>query len=49
VRLAAHGLVAGAALRLVERRLGHVVEVGETTIAFEERVARAILLKTSGE
>jgi Fe2+ transport system protein FeoA len=49
VRLAAHGLVAGAALRLVERRPGHVVEVGETTIAFEERVARAIRLQTSRE
>jgi Fe2+ transport system protein FeoA len=42
MRLAAHGLVKGAALRLVERRPGHVVEIGETTIAFEESVARAI-------
>jgi Fe2+ transport system protein FeoA len=42
MRLAAHGLVPGAALRLVERRPGHVVELGETTIAFEERVARSI-------
>jgi Fe2+ transport system protein FeoA len=42
VRLAAHGLVPGAALRLVERRPGHVVELGETTIAFEESVARSI-------
>jgi len=33
----------------VERRPGHVVEVGETTIAFEERVARAIRLQTSRE
>jgi Fe2+ transport system protein FeoA len=42
MRLAAHGLVPGAALRLVERRPGHVVELGETTIAFEESVARSI-------
>jgi Fe2+ transport system protein FeoA len=41
-RLAAQGLVPGVALRLVECRPAYVVELGETTLAFERRVARAI-------
>jgi Fe2+ transport system protein FeoA len=41
-RLAAQGLVPGTRLRLVERRPAYVVEMGETTLAFERRVAREI-------
>jgi Fe2+ transport system protein FeoA len=46
-RLAAQGLVPGTPLRLVERRPAFVVEIGETTLAFERRVARQIRLAPS--
>ncbi|HEY7516010.1 MAG TPA: FeoA family protein [Vicinamibacteria bacterium] len=46
-RLAAQGLVPGTPLRLVERRPAYVVEIGETTLAFERRVARQIGLAPS--
>jgi len=44
-RLGAQGLARGVAVRLVQRVPAYVVEVGETTLALERRVAEAIRLR----
>jgi Fe2+ transport system protein FeoA len=41
-RLTAQGLVPGVSLRLVQRTPSYVIELGETTLAVERRVAEAI-------
>jgi Fe2+ transport system protein FeoA len=46
-RLTAQGLAPGVALHVVQRTPTYVIEVGETTIAVERRVAQAIVLKQS--
>jgi Fe2+ transport system protein FeoA len=46
-RLTAQGLAPGVALHLVQRRPTFVIEVGQTTIAVERRVAEAVVLKQS--
>ena len=46
-RLTAQGLAPGVALHVVQRAPTYVVEVGETTIALEDRVAAAVKLKQS--
>ncbi len=43
-RLTAQGLVPGAEVRLVQAWPAYVVEMGETTLAFERRVAESIRL-----
>jgi Fe2+ transport system protein FeoA len=43
-RLTAQGLAPGVAVHLVQRKPTYVIEVGETTIALEQRVAEAIVL-----
>jgi len=44
-RLTAQGLAPGVAVHVVQRIPTYVVEVGETTIALEHRVAAAVTLK----
>ena len=44
-RLTAQGLTPGIGVRLLQRRPSCVVEVGETTLALERRVARGIGLR----
>lgn len=44
-RLGALGLVPGVEVRLTQRRPSHVVEVGETTIAIDARLAGAIFVR----
>jgi DtxR family Mn-dependent transcriptional regulator len=44
-RLAALGLVPGVELRLVQRHPSHVLELGETTIAIDARLAGAIFVQ----
>ena len=44
-RLGTLGLVPGVRVRLVQRRPSHVVEVGETTIAIDAALARAIFVR----
>ena len=44
-QLAAQGVVAGTVLRLTQRHPAFVVEVGETTLAFEHAVARAVWVR----
>jgi Fe2+ transport system protein FeoA len=46
-RLTAQGLAPGVAVHVVQRVPTFVVEVGETTIAVEHRVAAAVKLKQS--
>jgi Fe2+ transport system protein FeoA len=46
-RLTAQGLAPGVAVHVVQRVPTFVVEVGETTIALEHRVAAAVRLKQS--
>jgi len=46
-RLTAQGLAPGVALHVLQRRPTYVIEVGETTIALERRVAEAIRLTRS--
>lgn len=46
-RLGALGLVPGVGVRLTQRRPAHVVEVGETAIAVDARLAAAIYVKRS--
>lgn len=41
-RLAAQGLVPGAGLRLVQRWPSYVIEMGDTTLAFEQMVAQSV-------
>ena len=44
-RLTAQGLAPGVAVHVVQRKPTYVIEVGETSIALERRVAEAIVLK----
>lgn len=44
-RLTAQGLAPGVSIHLVQRRPSYVVEVGETTLAVERRVAAAIRVR----
>jgi Fe2+ transport system protein FeoA len=46
-RLTAQGLAPGVAVHVVQRVPTHVVEVGETTIAIEHRVAAVVKLRQS--
>jgi Fe2+ transport system protein FeoA len=46
-RLTAQGLAPGVAVHVLQRTPTWVVEVGETTIALERRVAEGIVLKPS--
>ena len=46
-RLTAQGLAPGVALHVLQRAPTYVIEVGETTIALERRVAEAIRLTQS--
>jgi DtxR family Mn-dependent transcriptional regulator len=46
-RLTAQGLAPGVAIHVVQRVPTYVVEVGETTIALEQRVAAAVKLQQS--
>ena len=46
-RLTAQGLAPGVALHVLQRRPTFVIELGETTIALERRVAEAIRLTQS--
>jgi Fe2+ transport system protein FeoA len=46
-RLTGQGLAPGVALHVVQRVPTCVIEVGETTIALERRVAEAVRLKPS--
>jgi Fe2+ transport system protein FeoA len=46
-RLTAQGLAPGLAVHVVQRVPTYVIEVGETTIALEHRVALAVKLKQS--
>jgi Fe2+ transport system protein FeoA len=43
-RLTAQGLAPGVAVHVLQRSPTYVIEVGETTIALERRVAEAIVL-----
>jgi len=47
-RLTAQGLAPGVSVHLVQRRPTYVIEIGETTIAVERRVAEAIRLRPDG-
>jgi Fe2+ transport system protein FeoA len=44
-QLAAQGVVPGTVLRLAQRHPAFVIEVGETTLAFEGAVARAVWVR----
>lgn len=44
-RLASIGLVAGAVVRLQQKRPSYVVDIDETTIAIDEDIARGIFVK----
>jgi len=44
-RLTAQGLAPGVAVHLLQRAPTYVIEVGETTVALERRVAEAIVLR----
>ena len=44
-RLTAQGLAPGVSIHLLQRQPTFVIEVGETTIAVEQRVAEAIVLE----
>jgi len=46
-RLTAQGLAPGVAIHVIQRVPTYVVEVGETTIALEHRVATAVKLRQS--
>jgi Fe2+ transport system protein FeoA len=46
-RLTAQGLAPGVAVHVLQRTPTFVIEVGETTIALERRVAEAVRLKQS--
>jgi Fe2+ transport system protein FeoA len=43
-RLGAYGIVPGTWIRLVQRRPAFIVQVGETELAFDGDLARAILV-----
>ncbi len=44
-RLTAQGLAPGVELHVVQRTPTHVIEIGQTTVAVERRVAAAILVR----
>jgi Fe2+ transport system protein FeoA len=44
-RLTAQGLAPGVELRVLQRAPTHVIEIGETTVAIERRVAEAVLVR----
>ncbi len=44
-RLTAQGLAPGVEIRVVQRTPTHVIELGETMVAVERRVAEAILVR----
>ncbi len=44
-RLTAQGLAPGLTVHVLQRMPTFVIEAGQTTIAFERRVAEAIVLK----
>lgn len=44
-RLTAQGLAPGVSVHLLQRKPTYVIEVGETTIALEQRVAEVIALR----
>ncbi len=44
-RLTAQGLAPGVEVRVVQHAPTHVIELGETTVAIERRVAEAILVR----
>ena len=44
-RLTAQGLAPGVKVHLLQRKPTYVIEMGETTIAVEQRVAEAIVLR----
>jgi Fe2+ transport system protein FeoA len=46
-RLTAQGLAPGVAVHVVQTAPTHVIEVGETTIALERRVAEAVRLRSA--
>ncbi len=46
-RLTAQGLAPGVHVHVLQRAPTYVIEVGETSIALERRVAQAIVLKRS--
>lgn len=48
-RLTAQGLAPGVAVHLIQRSPTYVIEVGETTLALERRVAEAIVLEDPEE
>jgi Fe2+ transport system protein FeoA len=48
-RLTAQGLAPGVAVHLLQRSPTYVIEVGETTLALERSVAKAILLEDGDE
>jgi Fe2+ transport system protein FeoA len=48
-RLAAQGLVPGAELRLVQRWPSYVIEMGDTTLAFERAVAESVRIQPAAE
>jgi Fe2+ transport system protein FeoA len=48
-RLTAQGLTPGVALHVVQRAPAYVIEIGETTIALERRVAEGVVLRTGSE
>ncbi len=47
-QLSAQGLVAGTTVELRQRHPGFVIEMGETTLAMERRVAAGIWVKPGG-
>ena len=48
-RLTAQGLAPGVAFHVLQRVPTYVIEVGQTTIAVETRVAQAIRIRAAGE
>jgi DtxR family transcriptional regulator, Mn-dependent transcriptional regulator len=44
-RLAAFGVVAGSTIRLKQKRPAYVIQIGETDLALDEDLARAILVR----
>lgn len=44
-RLTAQGLAPGVSIQVVQRSPTHVIEIGQTTVAVERRVAEAIFVK----
>jgi Fe2+ transport system protein FeoA len=47
-RLTAQGLAPGVAFRVVQRTPTHVIELGQTTVAVERRVASGVWIRQAG-